>query len=88
MDVWLFLWHVLNFFMPAVGLALLLATALAWSGRTLVGFGRCALALFGVGAAVSLAGLLVQGRDGRMFTYAAMVLAVGTLAAWWRKRRA
>ena len=87
MDVWLFIWHALNFFVPAAGLALLMSAALALSGRTLTGFGRCALALFVVGAVVSLAGLLFQGRDGRMFTYAIMVLAVGSLAAWWRVSR-
>ncbi len=35
------------------------------------------------GAAVTLAGLVVFGRDGRMATYAAMVLACA-FTLWWR----
>ena len=79
-------WHLSNFFGPALGLALV-APALAkllWrrelrtvAWRSLAGW------TFGVCAAVLLAGLVITGRDGRMLTYAAMVLAAA-LALWWR----
>ena len=80
------LWHLSNFFGPALGMALI-APALAkllWrhdlrtvSWRSLAGW------TFGASAAVLLAGLVVTGRDGRMLTYAAMVLATA-LVLWWR----
>ncbi len=78
-------WHLCNFFAPAVVVALL-ATAgvkLLWR-RELRQLPWIPLA--GVGAASgSLAlvlGLVVSGRDGRMLTYAAMCLACA-LALWW-----
>ena len=37
----------------------------------------------GAGALVQLGGLVLLGRDGRMATYAALVLAA-TGALWWR----
>ena len=44
--------------------------------------------LFGVGVAVLVAGLVVLGRDGKMLTYAALVLACATcqwfLVRGWR----
>jgi hypothetical protein len=43
--------------------------------------------LTGLGLAVLLAGLLVHGRDGKMSTYAVLVLVLGTAVAWWRGRR-
>lgn len=79
-------WHVLNFFTPAVGLGLW-ATTLAklfwW--RALRGVPWLALLGWSVaaGALVSIAGLLLLGRDGKMATYAFMVLGcAGSL--WWR----
>jgi hypothetical protein len=77
------LWHLLNFFAPALGvgvLAPLFAKALwrsALRGRlpALIGWTTlaCAVALVG--------GLVVLGRDGRMATYGAMVVAAA-LALW------
>lgn len=87
MDLLSFFWHFLNFFTPAAGVAVLLAIALGLSGSPRAQFWQRTVLLFGVGALVLVAGLLLQGRDGRMFTYAAMVLAMGTAAAWWRQRR-
>ena len=40
----------------------------------------------GAGVLVLLAGLVVFGRDGKMLTYTALVLAQGSLV-WWRRGR-
>ena len=77
--------HLLNFAAPALGLALLLWGAPRlwpksptgrWAAR------KELLALCGLGVAVLLAGLVVFGRDAKMFSYAALVLAQGSLV-WW-----
>ena len=79
------LWHVLDFFAPALGLGILAATLaklvwrsdlrpVAWLRLTLVTTLAAALAL--------VSGLLVFGQDGRMATYGAMVLATA-LGLWW-----
>ena len=79
-------WHLLNLFGPALGLGLL-APALAkllwrqalkrvpWRDLAAWTSGACSLVL--------LAGMVLQGRDGRMATYGAMVLA-STAVLWWR----
>lgn len=81
--------HLLNFVAPAAGMALLLwgmprlwpkARKGHWAARTEL------LALCGLGLAVLLAGLVVFGRDGKMLTYTALVLAQGSLAWWVRGR--
>jgi hypothetical protein len=77
---------VLNFFGPALGMGLI-APALAkglWR-QALRGVAWRALAGWTAGACalVSLAGLAVFGHDGRMATYAALVLAAAA-ALWWR----
>ncbi len=77
-DFFAFLGHLFNFAAPALFLALLLALG----GRLLGPKGASALAWYAqaainsvVGCAVLLAGLWWLGRDGRMLTYAALVLA-------------
>ena len=80
------IWHLLNLFGPAVGMALI-APALAkllWrrdlrsvAWRSLAGW------TFAAGALVLLAGLVVLGRDGRMATYGALVV-VAAAVLWWR----
>jgi hypothetical protein len=79
-------WHLLNLFAPAVGTALLTTAGakLLWR-RELAGVRWQALALVAVagGSAVTLAGLVIFGRDGRLATYGAMVLAIA-LTLWWR----
>ena len=79
------LWHLLNLLAPGVALGLTAAAGakLIWR-RDLVGVGYGRLAGWGAGAATSalLAGLVITGRDGRMGTYAAMVLACAG-ALWW-----
>ncbi|MCA9043300.1 MAG: hypothetical protein KDF54_10675 [Hydrogenophaga sp.] len=81
--------HLLNFVAPALGVALLL-----WGAPRLwptVRRGRWSasrefLFLWSVGIAVLLGGLVAFGRDGKMLTYAALVLTQGSFAAWLRRR--
>jgi hypothetical protein len=78
-------WHFFNFFAPAVGLgaiAALLAKLLWWRELRAARWLRLALWAAGASAVVLIAGLLVFGRDGRMATYAGMVVA-SALALWW-----
>lgn len=81
--------HFANFVAPAIGVAVLLwvmprlwpkAKAGRWVAR------RELLALCVLGAGVLLAGLVVFGRDGKMLSYTALVLAQGSLAWWVRQR--
>jgi hypothetical protein len=88
--LWGGLLHLVNFALPALVLALLLAPAV--TGRRNLSVRAlwrawCWLAATGLG--VQLAGLLVFGRDGKMVTYSALVLALGSLACWlqWRLPR-
>lgn len=79
------LWHLLNFVFPALGVAVL-ATALAklaWRRElAAVPWSRLLLWSGGAGALSLLAGLVVFGRDGKMATYAGLVVASAT-ALWW-----
>ena len=79
------LWHLLNLLAPGIALGLIASVgakllwrrelaAVAW--RRLAGW-ACPASL-----AASLGGLVITGRDGRMATYAAMVLACAG-ALWW-----
>ena len=83
------LWHLANFFGPALGVGLI-ATGLCklawWRGLRAVPFPRLALWAVGAGALAALASLVVFGHDGRMAGYAFVVLAVA-LALWWRGLR-
>jgi hypothetical protein len=78
-------WHLTNFFAPALflGGAAAVATRLIWR-RELASVGVLRLSAWAAGAAalVSIGGLIVFGRDGRMATYAAMVVATA-VALWW-----
>jgi hypothetical protein len=86
------LWHVGNLFAVAALFGVLAAAGakLIWR-RTLAAtpWWRLAAMLVVVAMAVTLAGLLVFGRDGRMATYGLMVLAGAVVLAWagWRRRR-
>ena len=83
--------HLFNFVAPAAAMALVLALS-----RRLVGsktplalsWWAHAAAIFMVGVAVLAAGLVLLGRDGRMLTYAALVLACAScqwlLVRGWR----
>jgi len=83
------LWHLLNFIAPAVGVGLMAVglAKLCWR-RTLrtVPFGALAGWAVGAGMLSLLAGLLVFGRDGRMATYALLVVSTA-LALWWKGLR-
>jgi 4-amino-4-deoxy-L-arabinose transferase-like glycosyltransferase len=76
--------HALNFLAPALWLALLLplASRIIFKRRAAARTirGQAAL-LFAVGVLVLLIGLVVFGRDGKMLTYLALVLA-GATAQW------
>ena len=78
-------WHLLNFVAPALGVAVL-ASALAkllWRRElAAVPWRRLALWAAGVGVLVLVGGMVVFGRDGKMATYAALVVA-SALALWW-----
>jgi hypothetical protein len=88
------LMHGLHLFLPAWGMAALLAPALVrWRGvgkrrpRALWAsllLGWCGLSMLGM--AVLLLGLWWSGRDGRMLTYTALVLVQGTAVMLWRSR--
>ena len=78
-------WHVINFFAPALvlGVVAAAATKLLWR-RELAGVSTMRLWAWASGATAvaSVVGLVVFERDGRMATYAAMVLACAA-ALWW-----
>jgi hypothetical protein len=79
------LWHLLDFFAPALSVGLLGATAakLCWR-RELAAVSWRRLAQWGcAGAALALmAMLVVSGRDGRMLNYGVMALSCA-LGLWW-----
>ena len=79
------LWHLLNFFAPALGVGFLTAgmARLVWL-RSLKGSSVVRLGLWAsAGAALALlGGLIVFGRDGKMASYGAMLLACA-LGLWW-----
>ncbi|MDF1483024.1 hypothetical protein [Extensimonas sp. H3M7-6] len=70
--------HLLNFLAPAAGVALLLVAGTQVFMRkrpSKLSWGVQAAILFIVGAAVLVAGIVLLGRDGKMLTYGALVLA-------------
>lgn len=93
MDVLTLLFHLLHLVLPAWGVAALLApVVVGWRGLALQRaawrrLGWVYLSLAVAGSVVLVAGLVLQGRDGRMGTYAALVLVMGSVAAGWRWRR-
>lgn len=78
-------WHIANFFAPALfaGLIAAAATKTVWR-RELGSITWLRLALWASGsmALVSMVGLVVFEHDGKMITYAAMLVACA-LALWW-----
>ncbi len=78
--------HLLNLFLPALGLGALAAAAakLAWRRNLAAVPWRClALPACMASALVLLAGLALFGRDGKMATYGGMVVACA-FTLWWR----
>lgn len=92
MTAFLLLDHFLNFLAPAAGTALLLMLFSRFFGRFLVSkkpltltiFAQAAI-IFIVNVMVLAAGLVLLGNDGKMATYAVMVLA-SAVCQWvfWR----
>lgn len=82
MTVWQLTLHLFNFVLPALAMALLMP----WAGHWVVGIGtisvkRRMLVHSILGLLVLVAGLVLQGNDGQMSTYAALVLVAAT-AEW------
>ena len=74
--------HLLNFVAPAFFVALTLAILTRWMFRRSAGapgFWAQIAVNFIAGAAVLAAGLMYFGRDGKMATYAALVVVCGTV---------
>ena len=79
------LWHLLNFFAPAVGVGVVaawLAKLLWWRELKSVSPWRMAAWAVAASSLALVAGLLWTGHDGKMATYGAMVV-VCALALWW-----
>jgi len=73
--------HLLSFLAPAFLLAVLVALAarVVLPAATRPGWWRCVLLNFLAGAGVLAAGLWFFGRDGKMATYAALLVVVATV---------
>lgn len=77
--------HAVNFFLPALCLALLVPSLarLVWpKALRSTGWLRQVKWAAACNALVLVAGLLLTGRDGAMLTYAGLVLA-SALTVWW-----
>jgi hypothetical protein len=78
------IWHTLNFFAPALGVAVLAASVakLLWRHELAsVRWHRLALWSAIAGMAALVGGLVAFGRDGKMITYGGLVVAT-TVALW------
>jgi hypothetical protein len=78
--------HVFNLLLPAVALGALAAALakLAWRRElAAVAWRDLALSAAAAAAAMTLLGLVIFGRDGKMATYGAMVAACAA-TLWWR----
>ena len=79
-------WHLANLFLPALMLGAIAAALakLLWRRElAAVAWRRLAWPAAAAGALVTAAGLVIFGHDGKMATYAAMVVACA-LMLWWR----
>jgi len=77
--------HLLNFFLPAVGMALIVPTLvrLVWfKALRGVSWGLMARRVALANAGILVLGLVLVGRDGAMRTYAALVIA-SAVVVWW-----
>ena len=86
MGIWSLVLHLGNFVWPAFALAALLApVVVGWRGLLRSRLWRVGALLGLAGLAVLVLGLVWSGRDGRIATYAALVLVDASLACWlWR----
>jgi len=82
-------WHLANFVLPAVGVGALTAALckLLWR-RSLARTPWFTLAwqASAAGLAVLVAGLVITGHDGRMITYAGLVIACAAVP-WFKSTR-
>ncbi len=79
------IWHLTNFFMPAIAVGSMtaaLAKLLWWRDLQSAPWTRLAVWASVASALALIAGLVVFGRDGKMVTYGAMLLACAA-ALWW-----
>jgi hypothetical protein len=77
--------HALNFFLPALGMALLvpsLARLVWWQALRSAGWLRQVKWAALANALILIAGLIATGRDGAMLTYLGLV-AGSALTVWW-----
>ena len=85
MTLWLALVYLLNCLAPAAGVGAGM-TLVEWWGRRTVARPRSLAVAWGIYFFVAsdalILGLLVWGRDGKLATYAALLVAVGAVAAW------
>jgi hypothetical protein len=82
-------WHLMNFCTPALGIGAFAAilSRLVWRSELRRGVVALWAWASAAGLVASIAGLVVFERDGRMATYALMVVASAT-AIWWTGFRA
>lgn len=84
------LYHLLNFFVPAFGVAVLTvlgSAVLMKRSSATPGIIAQAAINFAVGAVVLVVGLWLFGRDGKIATYAALVFVCATSQAWMLRGR-
>jgi len=93
MGIHIWVLHLANFIAPALGVTALLALVSWWlrpGARLSDPAWRHARGLFAWvlagGVLALLAGLVFFGRDGKMATYAALVVVAGSVA-WWQHGR-
>ena len=74
------LFHLANFVLPALALAVFMPLAGCWvMGGSRTTWPRRLACHAATGVAVLVLGLILQGQDGRMATYAALVAVSATL---------
>ena len=82
MTLWQLLWHLLNFVLPALAMAVFMPLAGRWvMGRGGWPWGRRMGVHAAAGMLVLVLGLVLQGHDGRMSTYLVLMLVAAT-AEW------
>jgi hypothetical protein len=89
LDVLNLFWHLANFVLPAIGVGALTAALckLFWRrGLVRTSWFTLAWQASAAGLAVLVAGLVITGHDGRMLTYAGLVV-VCALVPWWKAAR-
>ena len=79
--------HMLNLIAPALAMAVLLpALAFVWRPQGKSRWAFQFLVHFLLGSLCLVAGLLIWGVDGRMSTYLAMVVVLGSAQFWMTER--